>query len=39
MLLEDFNKAFDKLTVPDRTSAKIVMFPDKKDLEAALQRR
>jgi threonine 3-dehydrogenase len=39
MLLDDFQKAFDKLTAGDRTSAKIVMFPDKEDLKDALIRR
>ncbi len=39
MLLDDFQKAFDKLTAPDRTSAKIVLFPDKKDLESTLNRK
>ncbi|MBS4015944.1 MAG: alcohol dehydrogenase catalytic domain-containing protein [Candidatus Latescibacteria bacterium] len=39
MMLQDFDKAFDKLTAPNRTSAKIVLFPDKQDLEQALKRR
>lgn len=39
MLIDDFRKAFDKLTASNRTSAKIVMFTDKKDLENALSRR
>lgn len=38
MLLEDFDKAFNKLIEPNRTSAKIVLFPDKKDLEEALRK-
>lgn len=38
MLLDDFQQAFDKLTAPDRASAKIVMFTDKKDLQEAMKR-
>jgi len=39
MPMEQFSAAFEKLTASDRTSAKIVMFPDKNDLEDALKRR
>ncbi|MEO0083948.1 MAG: alcohol dehydrogenase catalytic domain-containing protein [candidate division WOR-3 bacterium] len=39
MLYEDFATAFNKLITPNRQSAKIVLFPDKKDLDEALQRR
>jgi threonine 3-dehydrogenase len=37
--IENFDKAFEQLTAPTRNSAKIVMFPDKNDLNAALKRR
>jgi threonine 3-dehydrogenase len=37
--LEDFARAFEKLIAPQRKSAKIVMFPDKRELEEALKRR
>jgi len=39
MLFEDYQKAFEKLAESNRKSAKIVMFPDKKDLEGALKVR
>ncbi|MCX8014744.1 MAG: zinc-binding dehydrogenase, partial [candidate division WOR-3 bacterium] len=39
MSYEKFSKAFNKLTATNRKSAKIVLFPDKKDLKDALQRR
>lgn len=37
--LADFAKGFGKMTERPRTSAKIVLFPDKKEYEAALKRR
>lgn len=39
MPLEDFDKAFEKLTASNRTSAKIVLFPDRAELDYAFKRR
>ncbi|MEO0074511.1 MAG: alcohol dehydrogenase catalytic domain-containing protein [candidate division WOR-3 bacterium] len=39
MLLEDFPKAFEKLTQSNRAAAKIILFPHSEDLTLALQRR
>ncbi len=39
MALEDYQKAFEMLTAPTRQCAKIVMFPDKQELNAAMARR
>lgn len=41
MALDDFACAFDKMLAPfhDRVAAKIVLFPDKAELEAALKRK
>jgi threonine 3-dehydrogenase len=37
--LEDFEKGFGEMTTRPRKSAKVVLFPDKKELAAALKRR
>jgi threonine 3-dehydrogenase len=41
MALDDFASAFDKMLAPfhERVAAKIVLFPDKAELEAALKRK
>ncbi|MDW7987469.1 MAG: alcohol dehydrogenase catalytic domain-containing protein [candidate division WOR-3 bacterium] len=39
MLLDDYNDAFNKLTHPNRSAAKIVLFLEKKDLDEALKRK
>ena len=37
--LADFKRGFDKMLERPRTSAKIVLFPERKEYEAALKRR
>ncbi len=41
MALQDFAAGFDKLLVPfkERKAGKIVLFPDKKELDEAMKRK
>jgi len=37
--LADFTKGFDKMIERPRKSAKVVLFPDKQEYQAAVKRR